>query len=139
MCHPCFPSQKYHFSSFGSKIKKLNRGRCGGRWSYLSKITTALFLSWEKKNAPFETSLVGKQWLIKVCIFASIKKLNHKVFKKLESSQFCLLWCRCGLEKASNEVEDSLFPVMRLFLPQLDRERGSYGIKETLLGGHHLL
>ena len=30
-------------------------------------------------------------------------------------------------------MEDSLFPVMRLFLPQLDRERGSYGIKETLL------
>ena len=37
------------------------------------------------------------------------------------------------MEKASNEVEDSLFPVMRLFLPQLDQERGSYGINETLL------
>ena len=34
---------------------------------------------------------------------------------------------------ASNVVEDSLFPVIRLFLPQLDKERGSYGINESHL------
>lgn len=28
---------------------------------------------------------------------------------------------------------ESLFPVMRLLLPQLDRDRGAYGIKETVL------
>ena len=50
MCHPCFPtknSQKQHFSSFSSFI-----------WW--------LFFSWERKNATFETFLVGKQgWRIK--------------------------------------------------------------------------
>ena len=29
-----------------------------------------------------------------------------------------------------NLQDDSFFPVLRLLLPQLDRERGAYGIKE---------
>ena len=41
---------------------------------------------------------------------------------------------RMSLSVNVKEKESSsLYPVLRLFLPQIDRERGSYGIKETLL------
>ncbi len=36
-------------------------------------------------------------------------------------------------DPADPDDVDSLYPVMRLFLPAIDRERGSYGIKETVL------
>ena len=65
-------------------------------------------------------------------VFEAVSKQSDKPKKMLMLKDF-LGKCRSELEKASNDVEDSLFPVMRLFLPQLDRERGSYGIKETLL------
>ncbi len=38
-----------------------------------------------------------------------------------------------GPASADDDDVDSLFPVMRLLLPAIDRGRGPYGIKETLL------
>lgn len=37
--------------------------------------------------------------------------------------------------KTSNYIlqNDSFFPVLRLLIPQLDRERGAYGVKEHTL------
>lgn len=38
-----------------------------------------------------------------------------------------------ALHKNQNDVMDSFYPAMRLILPQLERERDAYGIKETML------
>lgn len=38
-----------------------------------------------------------------------------------------------ALHKNQNDVTDSFYPAMRLILPQLEREREAYGIKETML------
>ncbi|XP_061463551.1 DNA ligase 4 [Rhineura floridana] len=38
-----------------------------------------------------------------------------------------------ALHKNEKDVTDSFYPAMRLILPQLERERMAYGIKETLL------
>ncbi|XP_024434710.2 DNA ligase 4 [Desmodus rotundus] len=38
-----------------------------------------------------------------------------------------------ALHKNQNNVTDSFYPAMRLILPQLERERDAYGIKETML------
>ena len=38
-----------------------------------------------------------------------------------------------ALHKNQNDVTDSFYPAMRLILPQLERERDAYGIKETML------
>ena len=65
-------------------------------------------------------------------IFEAVSKQSDKIEKMLVLLDFAR-YCRSALEMASNVVEDSLFPVIRLFLPQLDRERGSYGINESHL------
>ena len=38
-----------------------------------------------------------------------------------------------ALHKNRKDVTDSFYPAMRLILPQLERERMAYGIKETML------
>ena len=57
------------------------------------------------------------------------KEVNKQ--KKLKKLQKFLDQCRSLIDRAN--AKSSLFPVVRLILPQLDRERGAYGIKETLL------
>lgn len=41
--------------------------------------------------------------------------------------------CRSTMNSIGNSESFSLFPIMRLLIPVIDRERGAYGIKETLL------
>ena len=60
--------------------------------------------------------------------FESLSKQNGDKKLKVQKLQRFFNEAR----KNMNE-NDSLFPILRLFLPNLDRERGSYGIKETLL------
>ena len=56
---------------------------------------------------------------------------KHGVTKeqKVAKMRRFLTRCRDNLPQTGNA---SLFPIMRLLLPQLDQERGSYGIKETV-------
>lgn len=46
-----------------------------------------------------------------------------------------LVWLRTRIENegTSEDKKAGLFPVVRLLMPALDRERGAYGVKETNL------
>ncbi|PIK37896.1 putative DNA ligase 4 [Apostichopus japonicus] len=56
--------------------------------------------------------------------------------KKAIFKSFLEKWreCHTQLHKNNPNVKDSFFPAMRLILPQLERERMAYGIKEVLHG-----
>ena len=67
-----------------------------------------------------------------LCDFMEDLRESKENKKKLGKLSRFLGKCRETLSLASSNDMD-LFPIMRLLVPQLDRERGSYGIKETLL------
>jgi len=54
--------------------------------------------------------------------------------KKVKSVSKFLAACRAEISKTDGGGDPGdLYPVTRLMLPQLDRDRGSYGVKETML------
>ena len=67
-----------------------------------------------------------------LCDFMEDLRESKENKKKLGKLSRFLAKCRETLSTASGNDMD-LFPIIRLLVPQLDRERGSYGIKETLL------
>lgn len=64
--------------------------------------------------------------------FETISKVNDKKLRLQKLTRF-FGDARMVLGQNEESSDNSLFPLMRLFLPGLDRERGAYGIKETLL------
>ncbi len=71
--------------------------------------------------------------LISFHAFASFcESVNKERNKQKRTARVAKFLGRCRVEQMK-EQNSSLFPVMRLLLPAIDRERGAYGIKETLL------
>lgn len=70
--------------------------------------------------------------IVEKCLFGNICKLLtdiNKTSKSLKKKQILQeFWGELNKEMKTNKV--SLYPIMRLLLPQLDLERLSYGIKE---------
>ena len=66
-----------------------------------------------------------------LCDFMEDLRESKENKKKIGKLSRFLAKCRDTLSKDNNDTD--LFPIIRLLVPQLDRERGSYGIKETLL------
>lgn len=64
-----------------------------------------------------------------------IQKSKGRVEKIRHFKEFLDSWRKFhdALHKNQNNVTDSFYPAMRLILPQLERERMAYGIKETML------
>ncbi|XP_077014765.1 DNA ligase 4 [Tamandua tetradactyla] len=64
-----------------------------------------------------------------------IQKSKGRAEKIRNFSEFLDSWRKFhdALHKNQNDVTDSFYPAMRLILPQLERERMAYGIKETML------
>ncbi|KAM3935052.1 DNA ligase 4 [Leptodactylus fuscus] len=64
-----------------------------------------------------------------------IQKCKNKAEKAKILKQFVDSWRRFhdAIHKSEPTTTDSFYPAMRLILPQLERERMAYGIKETLL------
>lgn len=64
-----------------------------------------------------------------------IQKAKGRAEKVRHYREFLDSWRRFhdALHKGENGVTDSFYPAMRLILPQLERERVAYGIKETML------
>ncbi|XP_015339575.1 DNA ligase 4 [Marmota marmota marmota] len=64
-----------------------------------------------------------------------IQKSKGRVEKIRHFKEFLDSWRKFhdALHKNQKNVTDSFYPAMRLILPQLERERMAYGIKETML------
>lgn len=64
-----------------------------------------------------------------------MQKANNNATRKKEFQKFLTKWndIHNTVHKNKN-TKDSFYPVLRLIVPQLERERPSYGIKETALG-----
>nr|XP_020039593.1 DNA ligase 4 isoform X2 [Castor canadensis] len=64
-----------------------------------------------------------------------IQKSKGHVEKIRHFTEFLDSWRKFhdALHKNQKDVTDSFYPAMRLILPQLERERMAYGIKETML------
>lgn len=64
-----------------------------------------------------------------------IQKSKGRPEKSRHFQDFLDSWRRFhdALHKGQKDVTDSFYPAMRLILPQLERERTAYGIKETML------
>ncbi|KAK2560071.1 DNA ligase 4 [Acropora cervicornis] len=60
--------------------------------------------------------------------------------KKKILSTFLTSWREAHrkLHKDSPKTTDSFYPAIRLLLPQLDKERGAYGIKEVVLAKYYI-
>ncbi|XP_015585173.1 DNA ligase 4 isoform X6 [Cephus cinctus] len=68
-------------------------------------------------------------------LFEKISKAEPS--KKFHELQSFISQCRVIGSKMKNTNPDadiSLFPILRLLLPQLDRERSPYGLKQSILG-----
>ena len=66
-----------------------------------------------------------------LCDFMEDLRESKENKKKIGKLSRFLTKCRDTLKKDNSDTD--MFPIIRLLVPQLDRERGSYGIKETLL------
>ena len=67
------------------------------------------------------------------CLEAITKQSNKKI-KYQMLSEFLTKCRKTMMEYSTNSADSvSLFPVLRMLLPLLDKERGSYGIKEVVL------
>lgn len=64
-----------------------------------------------------------------------IQKSKERAEKIRHFKEFLDSWRKFhdALHKNKKDVTDSFYPAMRLILPQLERERMAYGIKETML------
>ena len=64
-----------------------------------------------------------------------IQKSKGRAEKVRHFKEFLDSWRKFhdALHKNQKDVTDSFYPAMRLILPQLERERMAYGIKETML------
>uniref|UniRef100_A0A8C3SL56 DNA ligase n=1 Tax=Chelydra serpentina TaxID=8475 RepID=A0A8C3SL56_CHESE len=64
-----------------------------------------------------------------------IQKCKSRPEKTKYFKEFLDSWRKFhdALHKKEKDVTDSFYPAMRLILPQLERERMAYGIKETML------
>uniref|UniRef100_A0A8C5K712 DNA ligase n=1 Tax=Jaculus jaculus TaxID=51337 RepID=A0A8C5K712_JACJA len=64
-----------------------------------------------------------------------IQKSRERAEKIRHFREFLDSWRKFhdALHKNKKDVTDSFYPAMRLILPQLERERMAYGIKETML------
>lgn len=64
-----------------------------------------------------------------------IQRSKGRAEKIRHFSEFLDSWRKFhdALHKNQKDVTDSFYPAMRLILPQLERERMAYGIKETML------
>ncbi|XP_050440237.1 DNA ligase 4 [Adelges cooleyi] len=55
--------------------------------------------------------------------------------KKISILQKFIAMCRGSVDKSSDvEIEETFYPILRCLLPALDKERGTYGVKEFMLG-----
>ncbi len=64
--------------------------------------------------------------------FESLANSKQSKEIRVQKLRRFLAHVQTSLDQVTSSQDTSLFPVLRLFLPQLDRERGSYGIKQTL-------
>lgn len=74
---------------------------------------------------------------LRLCELLDRISKSHGVDKKRNYLiRFIMSWKKLHQELHGNDstTTDSFYPAMRLILPQFDKERGSYGIKETKLG-----
>ncbi|XP_053563764.1 DNA ligase 4 [Bombina bombina] len=69
------------------------------------------------------------------CTLEKIQKSKNRQEKAKIFKQFVDSWRNFheALHKKQLKTTDSFYPAMRLILPQLERERMAYGIKETML------
>ncbi|NP_001081114.1 DNA ligase (ATP) 4 [Xenopus laevis] len=69
------------------------------------------------------------------CTLEKIQKCKNRTEKSHIFKQFVDSWRKFhdALHKNRPKTTDSFYPAMRLVLPQLERERMAYGIKETML------
>jgi len=61
------------------------------------------------------------------------EKLVKETDKKRRQKHLYLFLSHCRNKLAGAANDESLYPIIRLLLPQLDKERGSYRIKESVL------
>lgn len=59
-----------------------------------------------------------------------MQKVVHDSFKQLKHPLQNKSWWAPWLENVFTPQDDSFYPILRLLLPQLDRDRGAYGVKE---------
>ncbi|XP_043277633.1 DNA ligase 4 [Venturia canescens] len=80
-------------------------------------------------------SLASKIQYSKLCeVYEKISKARGN--KKIEELRKFLNFCRQTgkeMKKQDSTADVSLFPIMRLFLPAVDRERGPHGLKQKTL------
>ncbi|XP_003477632.1 DNA ligase 4 [Cavia porcellus] len=69
-----------------------------------------------------------------------IQKSKGRAEKIRHFKEFLDSWRKFhdALHKNQKDVKDSFYPAMRLILPQLERERMAYGIKETMLAKFYI-
>ena len=64
---------------------------------------------------------------VALCEF--LESLNLETVKERKRQKLDKFFTKC---REACPKEYDLFPILRLLLPKLDQERGSYGIKETV-------
>ncbi|XP_068735127.1 DNA ligase 4-like [Montipora capricornis] len=74
------------------------------------------------------------------CLLEKISETSGTEKKKKILSTFVSSWREAHgkLHKDTSKTTDSFYSAMRLLLPQLDKERGAYGIKEVVLAKYYI-
>lgn len=79
-------------------------------------------------NVPFSALTGLYENLVKHSKHAIKKQLLAKFFEKYKKTH----------DAANGQAKTNYFPLMRLLLPQLDKDRQTYGLKETMLGKYYV-
>lgn len=87
-------------------------------------------------HAPSQVTVASQVPFADLCsVLEQIQKCKSRPEKTKYFKDFLDSWRKFhdALHKGEKDVTDSFYPAMRLILPQLERERMAYGIKETML------
>ncbi|XP_014680944.1 PREDICTED: DNA ligase 4-like [Priapulus caudatus] len=87
------------------------------------------------------TSVASKVPFLEVC--NQLEKISQRCGldkKKKRLEEFVEKWrsFHDKIHKDNQKTKDSFYPAIRLFLPQLEKERAAYGIKETTLAKEYI-
>ncbi|XP_060087717.1 DNA ligase 4 [Heteronotia binoei] len=87
-------------------------------------------------HTPSQVTVASQVPFADLCsILEQVQKCKFRPEKTKHFKDFLDSWRKFhdALHKDNKDTTDSFYPAMRLILPQLERERMAYGIKETML------
>lgn len=103
---------------------------------FLSKVFSAIMEGASKSDATPQTSVAAQVPFIDLCtVLENIQKTKLRPDKGKILKDFIDSWrnFHAALHKDNSNTTDSFYAAMRLIVPQFERERMAYGIKENML------